>query len=337
MRSMKGIAAGAVLVLMVVAGLAVPSGAVELPGHAHEEAVLHTHGPDGLDMDPRLPRTDSPFEVDLHAPWNTADYDNQLLTSDAKPDQTSLPTFHAIYMYPRDGVNRFSQYAAMFQADARQASQRLRDWYGRGVRWDERSCTLASGTTTCLDITIIKSSSRSSQLAGNPFSAVDRELSKVIKDTTKKYVVWLDTPYAGACGQGHLYQDTRRSSANYNERRTLAIIYRPYDDDAEGGFCRGRTLLHEMGHNMGAVQIVSPRAFDGAHCNDSAEDVMCYKDAANNLDTGPAVFDYMNNDYWDPIADPTSGSTAKLTWWTVNLSKFICPTAGCQAANTPQY
>ena len=48
-------------------------------------------------------------------------------------------------------------------------------------------------------------------------------------------------------------------------------------------------------------------------------------------------FDYGLDDYWDPAADPDSGSTAKLAWWTVNLSKFLCPAAGCDFPNDPQY
>jgi hypothetical protein len=191
----------------------------------------------------------------------------------------------------------------------------------------------------CLDISSVKAKSKRSAFASNAFSTVQREMDRLFKNNTKKYVVWLDAPYTGACGQGHLYQDTRRTSANYNQGRTLAVIYRPYDDDAEGGFCRGRTLLHEMGHNMGAIQQVAPNAYDGAHCDDSVEDVMCYKNdvtPAGAGDTDFGTFDYNNDDYWDPAADPSSGSELTLPWWTVNLSKFICPAAaGCESPKDP--
>jgi hypothetical protein len=162
---------------------------------------------------------------------------------------------------------------------------------------------------------------------------VSKELSaRGLTNPNKKYAVWLD---AGSqyCGQGHLYQDTRRSSANYNEGRTLAVVYRPYSssDTTTGGFCRGRTLLHEVGHNMGALQNVAPNAFDGAHCDDSAEDVMCYTSRTSN-DTGGPVFDWANDDYWDPAATPAGG--VKLAWWTANLSRFVCPPAGCGQPNS---
>ena len=45
------------------------------------------------------------------------------------------------------------------------------------------------------------------------------------------------------------------------------------------------------------------------------------------------AFDYGLDDYWDPVADPTSGSKKKLKWWTVNLSKFLCPMKGCSFPN----
>jgi hypothetical protein len=148
-------------------------------------------------------------------------------------------------------------------------------------------------------------------------------------------VVWLD---AGSqyCGQGELYQDTRRSGVNNNDKRTTAIIYRPYDpaDPSTGGFCRGRVVLHELGHNLGALQQVAPHAFDGAHCNDSAEDVLCYT-SQTTLDTGPPAFDYGTDDYWDP-------ADGKLPWWTANLSRFLCPavagaTVDCGVPSTPNY
>ena len=103
-----------------------------------------------------------------------------------------------------------------------------------------------------------------------------------------------------------------------------------------GGFCRGRTLRHELGHTMGALQKVAPHAYDGAHCNDSAEDTMCYT-SATSFDSGGPSFDYGNDDYWDPVANPSLGSTRKLGWWTVNRSRFVCALTGCANPSTPEY
>lgn len=311
------LAAGAV----VLAAATSPQIAGGLPSQASPTGEEHAQShPDGLDLDARgrgRPGAAAlPYDVDAHAAWTPgAPWGGGEYTTD-QPDIVSGPQFHAIYMYPSGSPNRFAQFANMFEADARQASDRLSAAYGRAIRWDNR----AGGH---LDITVVKSASNARRLGGgNQFSLVRNEISKTFNDPNKKYIVWLDAG-STACGQGELYQDTRRDPAvNYNQRRTTAIVYRPYPNDATtGGFCRGRTAMHEMGHNMGALQKVAPNAFDGAHCDDSGEDVMCYT-SATSADTGDAVFDHNNDDYWDP----TTG--APLAWWTVNLSKYVC-TAAC--------
>lgn len=308
---------------------AVAFGATPAIGAADDKEPK-SHGPDGLDLDKRGRKTPAAtYDVDGHAPWSASDYDGRTFTTD-QDDLTTLPTVHAIYFYPANSSSRLTKFAAMFQADTRQATGLLARLYGRGVRFDERFSQDLK--TNVLDITAFKSRYKSNQLSGgSQFSLVANELAaKGFNNPNKKYAVWLD---AGSryCGQGELYQDTRRSALNNNERRTTAIVYRPYStsDPLTGGFCRGRTLLHELGHNMGALQSVAPNQFDGAHCDDNAEDVMCYT-SQTTYDSGGPEFDYHNDDYWDPPA-------TKLTWWTVNLSKYVCPTTVCTAGATPNY
>ncbi len=316
-----------------------------LPPQASEQGVAHahTHGADSLALDPRAPGAAGPYVVDDHALWKTCDYDKTALTTDGK-DLNTLPQVHAIYVYPAKTSSRFLTFAAMFQADARQSSA-LVQTLGRDVRWDLRTPTknpTYCGGTTVLDITVFQSRYNARQLAGsNQFSLVSNELmaSGKFSATTKKYVAWLD---AGSqyCGQGSLYQDATRSATNASEvNRTTGIVYRPYANDAAtGGFCRGRTLLHELGHNLGAVQKVAPHAFDGAHCNDDNNDTMCYAAPGQPTSSGPQ-FDSGKNDYWDSGASkPTStddgyprasfemlGGLSTPSWWALNLSRYLCP------------
>jgi PKD repeat protein len=323
--------------MLVLAAAAVlpaqPGGAVAPQASDQGQLHAHTHGPDGVELDGRS-RGKKPgvpaalYAVDGTAPWSAGQYDGQALTADAA-DVTSEPTFHAMYVYPSDQPSRFASFAAMFQADANQASQRLSGMYGRGLRFDQR----AGGY---LDITVIRSTKTAAQLAtSDQFNVLRTELSSrgLLSNPNKKYFAWLDAG-SGYCGQGELYQDTRRTADNNNQRMTFAVVYRPYSTTgADGGFCRGRTLAHELGHNMGALQKTAPHAFDGAHCNDSAEDVMCYT-SATSTDTGNPAFDWNNDDYWDAAANPAAGSTATLPWWTVNLSKYVCATADCGAGGS---
>ena len=332
----------ALVAATVASASAVPAQAAPRPTDKHEYEHAHTHGPDGLDLD-RRGRKKGPaaFVVDdvLRPPWNAADHDgvSPAIATPDSPDVdyvAALPQLHAVYVYPSDAPSRFGQFAAMFQADARQASSFLETKYGRALRWDE----VDRGGTRLLDITVIRSAYKANQLATtNQFNLVRADVEQVFPSSTyphKKFVAWLDSG-SQYCGQGELYQDTRRLSGNNNELRTLGIVYRPYAvaDATTGGWCRGRTLLHEIGHNLGAVQQVSPRAFDGAHCNDDDNDVMCYTSAAT-YDSGVAQFDYGTNDYWDPGAQRGSTPFAqKLNWWAVNLNKFVCPTTPTGHAN----
>ena len=317
---------GAAFLSVLLIGAALVAGtAGSVPDQASDQGELHSHGPDPKEMyRPGRAPAASAFAVDSPAPWAPATWDDVGVATDLS-DTTSQPTIHMIYVHPSDKPSRFSTFGAMFEADAKQANDLLVARYGRGVRFDYRS-------DGHLDITVVKSTSNNRRLSsGNQFSLVSNELkNRGFTNANKKYAVWLDAG-SNYCGQGTLYQDTRRTSNNYsNVNRTTGIVYRPYaTDNGEGGFCRGRTLLHELGHNMGAVQKVAPNAFDGAHCDDDQEDVMCYEQNATFDSGNVGQFDYGNDDYWDPAANPALGSSATLPWWTLNLSRFICPTTGC--------
>lgn len=349
-------------VALVAAAAAVATGTTagaSLPEVAHDQGHAHaTHGPDGLDLDRRGRAPSATYSVDNHQSWDSCEYDGQGFTSDASdlPELASLPQVHAVYVYPAKTKSRFATFAAMFQADARQSS-RLLHGLGRDVRWDRRpgttNCNGIAETTTLLDITVFQSGYNARQLSTDrQFSLVANELeaSGKFSKADKKYIVWLD---AGSryCGQGTLWQDSSRLAGNKSEvNRTTGIVYRPYStaDPETGGFCRGRTLLHELGHNLGAVQNVAPNAFDGAHCDDDNNDTMCYTGQASDQVTSiEPQFDYGKNDYWDvgatkPAADDDGyprEQTEKLTFWALNLSKYVCPpatdgTANCTSANS---
>lgn len=282
-------------------------------------------------------------------PWDASQYDGQVLAADG-PDLTSLPAVHAVYIYPSDANSRFLTFAAMFQRDARRASTMLDTSVGHALRWDERFGTGANASTRYLDITVIKSKYTTKRLAGGQqFSLIRNDLSaRGLTDANKKYLVWLDAS-STYCGQSDAPTDAVRSPANRAEARTVSAIFRYYQYDpngANGGFCS--PVLHELAHSMGAVQPSAPH-YVGGHCNDNGNDLLCLFASTIPYDAnlGGYYFDYGNDDYWDPVADPTSGSQQKLGWWTVNLSRFMCPSsldlatgmfrANCEIPNSPAY
>jgi hypothetical protein len=244
--------------------------------------------------------------------------------------------YHAVYVVPSDGLDRFGAVATSLHVDALQASALLERLYGRALRLDMG--------TSCgpqfVDISSVRlrsSTATLASLAGNPdalFQQVAADLRAagfgLITDgesiataaaRTKNLIVWLDGPGpSGVCGQAMQYDDPARSLENWNNYAgKLALVYR-----AGGEFCNSNTVRHEIGHNLGALQPGAPSAFDGAHCDDAYEDTMCYANAPRRAsgEYHALFFDYGNDDYWDP----QGGS---LPRWTVNLSRFLCPGIDC--------
>jgi hypothetical protein len=244
--------------------------------------------------------------------------------------------YHAVYMLPADGADRFSSLASAMQTDALQASALLETEYGRAIRFDMG--------TSCgpqyLDISVVRMTKTSAQLQSlaqtgtGTFEAVGAALDaaglQTIQPTdsyaraaqrTRNYVVWLDGPApSGTCGQAAIYDDPTRADDNLNNfGGKVALVFQN-----GGGFCSSNAVRHEIGHNLGALQPGAPHAFDGSHCNDAYEDTMCYS-SAPRVASGVRgqFFDWGNDDYWDPPAG------APLPWWTVNLNRFLCPDATC--------
>jgi len=254
--------------------------------------------------------------------------------------------YHALYVLAADGVSRFSSFAGTLQTDALQASALLERSYGRSIRYD-------MGTdcgSQYLDITVLRLPQTTAELktlagtATGTIDAVDQAIDAAGFDTIGRYdssltasrkktnfVVWLDGPApSGYCGQGTLYDDSTRAPSNWNNYGgKLSLIFRK-----SSGFCGSNTVRHEIGHNLGALQAIAPSE-SGGHCYDAYEDTMCYPQApkVGSGVSGDQFFDYNNDDYWDPpasqlpLTDPQY--RAPLEWWTVNLSRFLCPDASC--------
>lgn len=246
--------------------------------------------------------------------------------------------YHAVYMIPADGADHFQQYATQIQSDAFEASALLEHLYGRAIRYDLG--------TNCgsqyLDISVVRMPQTTADLESlantstGTFDAVQSALRsagfptiqayETLADAsalTTNYAVWLDGPAPSqSCGQATIYDDPTRNPSNLNNLGgKVAAVFR----NGGSGFCSSNAVRHEIGHNLGALQKVAPHAFDGMHCNDAAEDTMCYPDVSPQRANGqPGLFfDYHNDDYWDPPNGPP------LAWWTVNLNQFLCADASC--------
>ena len=308
--------------LVVLFSLAVPaSGSAQI--------VQRTHGPDPATVSaPIATAAAAASAVDWCA--NADPAANQYANGDYR--------YHAVYAHPSDRPSRLAALGAELQESAFGASALIERQYGRAIRFDVG--------TPCgpgrLDISEVQLPFTEDQLAAlaaadhtATFDAVGAALRQrgftvapndasadQLAALRENYVVWLDGPGPpGSCGQGTALLDNTRSQTNLNNLGgKLALIFRNGRD-----FCGDDVVRHEIGHNLGALQPDAPNTTDGVHCNDAFEDTMCGLESPRLVD-GPfngLYFDYGNDDYWDPPQG------APLGWWTVNLSRFLCPDTQC--------
>ncbi len=133
-----------------------------------------------------------------------------------------------------------------------------------------------------------------------------------------KYLVYFDSGFSNisAAGQGDLLLDDSAATTNANNSGQMMAIQYGYSAYPPNWL----VLAHELGHNMGAVQITAPHTtgITGLHCTDGS-DVMCYADGGDNssqysstICPSGLTFDCNHDDYFN--ANPESGSYLDTKW-----------------------
>lgn len=159
--------------------------------------------------------------------------------------------------------------------------------------------------------------------ASDSFSTVVADLrAKGYTDGKVKYWVFYDRKDACGCGgTGHIYGDDTLAVTNSNNGNAASMYAVNF------GYNSTRIMLHELGHNMGAVQNSAPRSTLGYHCYDGL-DTMCYNDGAANgsLYSGSycltEIWDCGRNDYFH--TSPAAGSYLATKWNLGNaMNRFI--------------
>lgn len=124
----------------------------------------------------------------------------------------------------------------------------------------------------------------------------------------KNWVWYDDTGACGCGGIGHINNDDRATVNNRNNGNagvTTGITF---------GYGM-RVMMHENGHNNGAVQLSSPQSSGGWHCNDGV-DVMCYADGGSTsqytIVCPTQKWDCNSDDYFNPL--PIPGTYLSLHW-----------------------
>ncbi|HUR15429.1 MAG TPA: hypothetical protein VM097_13185 [Mycobacteriales bacterium] len=280
--------------------------------------VVCSHGPDAIDTGLGLP-TDSP------AP-----------PAPCIGDGVSGTRIHVLYGVPADVTNDYANKVDDVRAavDAADASFEGSDGATtQHLRW---LCD-GTGVVKVENVTLPAIGKDGVFTFSDMYTALTRPRGKkgstpTFTDPNHVYVTFvdgIDTAYP-YCGQGQIENDETPALSNRNNAGPAYSLIACWT---------GTTTLHEIGHNLGAVQLGAPHSSGAHHCYDEA-DVMCYDDngsyfrgpdgtrgtaddgvltttcpAASTLLGGPLEdqqFDCGQDDYYNPA--PATGSYLSTHW-----------------------
>jgi hypothetical protein len=233
-------------------------------------------------------------------------------------DGTSGPRVQAIYAYPADKPDRYTQVAPSIATWAAQMDQVFDDSAQQtgGIR-HVRFVTDANCNLVVLKV---KLTSTGDDTFGNTMT----ELRAMGMDRTdRRYLVWMDSTVL--CGIAGYYIDDRPGSTNANDGSMPGSVAR-VDSGCWGLADEGQSVeAHELLHTLGGVQPTAPNATPLGHCTDGA-DRMCYDDGSGLQQRtvcpaqNQAFLDCQHNDYYS--TNPKPGSYLATHWDTAD-SEFL--------------
>lgn len=258
-------------------------------GYTHGPDPVPPEGPGQLDhVEPREPRCAEDPDTDYH--------------------------HVVIYAHAHDQADRYSTIAPELRETVHEMNGHLHDEARiSGAMYADYRFHCTDGEVTVFGETLPTSRSQAS------FTTIVNDLQTLGYDNNRvKYMVWYDDQDACTCGGlGHIYSDDDLTLDNANNGAPTSIpmfgVTFGYLDQAH------RIMMHENGHNMGAVQASAPHGSPGGlHCNDG-QDIMCYDDSGSapseydpNVCPGYERFDCNRDDYFHPL--PASANYLADHW-----------------------
>ena len=224
---------------------------------------------------------------------------------------TSGNRIQAIYARALDVPDRYGSLLPSLRQWAAEADQAV--WDSAGQTGGGRRLRFVTNSSCALEVAQVVLT----RPGDDSFGQMRTELRRQGYDRSdRKYLVWMDAA-VGICGLGELYDDTRPGPQNYNNGGPM---YARVDSP-----CWHHAELHEIFHNLGAVQPDAPHPSAAGHCTDEA-DVMCYDDDQGGPVTmttvcspeHEALLDCGDDDYFS--TDPVAGSYLARSWNTANSS-----------------
>ncbi len=230
-------------------------------------------------------------------------------------------TYRARVLYARP-TDRADQYAARL-GTIRSYIQGMQDALNNesmlfGISSSYRVACDADGQVTVQNVALSLNSTQ------NNISAITNDLkAKGFNSTFDKYIIIYEQP---SCGGGVAWAETNDAldvNNNANHGPSYGISW---------GFCGFATVMHENGHNMGAVMNSAPNTTGAGHCIDD-QDIMCYNDGGPRgsqlhiVCTDFEHFDCNHDDYFSP--NPPAGSYLATHWNIGNCMNRFVQRSGC--------
>ncbi|MCW2920659.1 MAG: Conserved putative secreted protein [Thermoleophilia bacterium] len=271
-----------------------------------------THGPDYVDAATDIePDTTAPHIAS--AVQNASKSDISCVTSAEAP---TTPHTKLVYAVPADGIDRSATKVPAFRQSTYEASAVIDNTARKlGGTTGRRINVLCDGAGNA-DVTVLRLPRVSSTYAFDSNAGFGLIRSDIpaqlgIGSATKvRFLVYYDAHLGGFSGIGSLYSDTTAGATNNNNlARAMAL-----QDNSGGSGPSWYVLLHEISHNMGAVQNGMPDANGYTHCNDG-RDVMCYAEGAQPYVTTACLelqYDCDADSYFNPV--PTGVSPLATNW-----------------------
>ncbi len=255
----------------------------------------------------------------------------------------ATPQFKVVYAYASDRTSRFDQLADRLQANVSLLSRFIAGQSGgtKTIRFDMGTSCGAGN----VDIQVVRLPRPIAAYGGPNFTQLAADVRAVVASQSgpRDWIVYADAMrQSSVAGTGEFTYGPAAEApgaASHDAGRLVSVVWGPASLPSSP-YADPTTMLHEMGHNLGAVQGGAPHTTGtvgsqvAGHCTDEW-DVMCYADGgSDNALTYPCpqqseavteTFDCGGDDYFNPA--PAAGSWL-ASHWNVYASAMLGACAG---------
>ncbi|MCW2926032.1 MAG: hypothetical protein JWM98_3436, partial [Thermoleophilia bacterium] len=216
--------------------------------------------------------------------------------------------YRIAYVYPTDRPNRYTPALADRMRQLVYTASAFMDFEARSVdpsRHMRIKVRCDANGIPIVDVVPVHTTFADTGFGTVINDLLDHDIDRYWTDIDNVLVFVDGAGTAGAAGEGVTSKD--ESDSFDNEATTGRFFAEAYVSFGDWSWT---TVLHEMSHNMGAVQYEAPNGTANAHCTDG-QDIMCYPDGdvkpyRSNVCTDRTHYDCGHDDYFNP--SPTPGT-----------------------------